>query len=230
MRIFILSDLHAAIADVLGTERFPLGAYLTKDDYLILLGDLELHLFNYAGLKFLESCPWTTLVLDGNHDNLPDFFGAPLEEKFGGHVGVFYDNIFYLRRGEVYTIFGKKFFTMGGALSIDRNTRMEGMSWWEEEVPTEDDYRHAEHCLDYSDWEVDYVLTHTCPLSAIDLFGFPVHPNEKYYDKTWDRFEVLLHKMKVREWYFGHWHRDLVAEQNGVKFHSVYLQVRELKI
>lgn len=231
MTMFFLSDAHDAVEDILGDENFPAGKHLLETDKVALGGDTELHLRNYSGLKFLEKVRWTTLLIDGNHDRLPDYFNSPVEPMFGGHVRVLADNVYYLQRGEVYVIDGKKIFVMGGALSIDRAWRYEGMSWWPEEVPSEEDFRHAESRLDYYDWNIDIVLTHTCPLSAIDLFFFPVHPNPKYYDKTWDRLETLFLRMnpKPKSWYFGHWHRDAVRQHLGTTFYSCYREIQVIR-
>lgn len=41
--------------------------------------------------------------------------------------------IYHLMRGQVYNICNKSIFTFGGASSIDRNLRVDGVSWWKEE-------------------------------------------------------------------------------------------------
>ena len=45
-----------------------------------------------------------------------------------------------LKRGECYTIEGKTFFTFGGAYSIDRLLRKEGVSWWWQELPSPEEF------------------------------------------------------------------------------------------
>lgn len=231
MTMFFLPDAHGALESLLGPENFHIGKHLTKNDFVIHGGDTEHHLHNYLGLKFLEKTPWTNLLIDGNHDPLPDYYNAPIEPMFDGHVRVISDNVYYLQRGEVYVIDGKKIFVMGGAFSIDRRWRYEGMSWWPEEVPSEVEFRHAESRLDYYDWNIDIVLTHTCPLCCIDLFGFPVHPNTLYYDETWDRLETLFLRMnpKPKSWFFGHWHRDAVRQHLGTTFYSCYREIQVIR-
>ena len=57
-------------------ETFPLGKELTKEDYVIILGDWggiweqsEKNKNENYWLKWLNEKPWTTLFIDGNHEN-----------------------------------------------------------------------------------------------------------------------------------------------------------------
>ena len=45
-----------------------------------------------------------------------------------------------MRQGQVFNIDGTKFFTFGGAYSVGREDRAEGISWFPEEIPTEEEY------------------------------------------------------------------------------------------
>jgi hypothetical protein len=76
----------------------------------------------------LNERPWTTLVVDGNHDNHDRLNQLPVEEKFGGKVGVIADSIYHLKRGEIYQIQDKKILSFGGAESIDKLSRIEGIT------------------------------------------------------------------------------------------------------
>ena len=60
----------------------------------------------------------------------------PRERKFGGTVGVGGENIFWLRRGEIYEIAARRFLCFGGALSVDKAHRIPGLSRWVREVPS----------------------------------------------------------------------------------------------
>lgn len=46
-------------------------------------------------------------------------------------------------RGQVYHIQGISLFTMGGGYSRDKAMRVERVSWWEEEMPSEAEYEEA---------------------------------------------------------------------------------------
>lgn len=68
-------------------------------------------------------------------------------------------------RGEIYLIEGKKIFTFGGAFSHDKMYRREGISWWEDELPTKEEceyatdkeditafLEHISHFVNYKQW------------------------------------------------------------------------------
>lgn len=120
------------------------------------------------------------LAVDGNHENFARLFGGefPIVEIFGGKAYQIRKNIYYLKRGEVFTIEGRTFFAFGGANSHDRlgckvptppceadpvyvYARVEGEDWWPEEIPSQDDFANAFRNLDKVGWTVDHVITHT---------------------------------------------------------------------
>ena len=43
--------------------------------------------------------------------------------------------------------------------------RIDHLSWWKEELPSEEEYEEARRNLDAHNWEADYVLTHCVPTS-----------------------------------------------------------------
>jgi predicted MPP superfamily phosphohydrolase len=87
-------------------------------------------------IRRLNEKPFKILFCDGNHENHEMLNNLESVEMFDGIVGKVSDNIYHLKRGYVYNIDGKSIFTMGGATSIDKDTRKNRISWWEEEVPS----------------------------------------------------------------------------------------------
>ena len=71
-----------------------------------------------------------------------------------------------LCEGQVYQIDGKSFFTMGGAESYDKQFRIQGISWWPQELPSEKEMREARANLLGQGMKVDYVVTHCLPTSV----------------------------------------------------------------
>ena len=73
--IFITGDKHREqdIAKINPDDKFPLGQQLTADDYLIICGDFGCIWDGGKGdafwLNWLESLPWQTCFIDGNHEN-----------------------------------------------------------------------------------------------------------------------------------------------------------------
>ena len=139
-RIFITGDTHGDIDfHKLNTENFPIEG-LTRDDYVIVCGDMGIVWGSNSDRymqKWWESKPWTTLFVDGNHENFHKLYEYPVEEWHGGKIHRIMPHVYHLMRGQIFNIDGHSFFTMGGAASHDKWARKLNVSWWEEELPSE---------------------------------------------------------------------------------------------
>jgi hypothetical protein len=220
--IYITGDVHGHI-DIgkLSSKKFPEGRKLTKNDYVIVTGDFgliwdvnesretELH-----WTKWLTDKPWTTLFLDGNHENFDRLFALPKVHMFEGAVGRLNDSIYHLKRGEIYQIEGHKFFVFGGGQSIDKHLRVEGISWWRQEIPTHGEMQYGiENLLAHGN-RVDYILTHTGPTNA--LREIPYLMTEKLSDPTIKYLDYVLETVSFKMWYFSHMHEDMNIGDNIV--------------
>src|SRR4030043_62088 len=138
MSVFITGDTHNDFSR-LSFKKWGDSKKLNKTDLLIILGDFGLIFNNVISknekylTKWLSDRPYSIAFICGNHENHPRLRILPEIPLYGSKVGIVTENVFYLKRGEVYTIDGKKFFTFGGGPSIDRHLRVPGVSWWEEE-------------------------------------------------------------------------------------------------
>ena len=89
--IFITGDTHGwKDLDKLKKFNFKIQDELTKEDYVIILGDFGL-LWNNSEeerywLDWLDSRNFTTLFVDGNHENFNLLYEYKLEEWNGGLV------------------------------------------------------------------------------------------------------------------------------------------------
>lgn len=232
--IFITGDTHGEIElKRLSRKRWEKGASLSKKDFLIVAGDFGL-IFSPVQSNaekywtaFLEGKQWTTLFVDGNHENHKKLNNLPRVEKFGGVVGKYTDNIFHLRRGEVYEIGGKKIFVFGGAASTDRLGRIEGVDWWPEEVPNHAEMENALCNLERHGNKVDTIITHTCPSSVAQAWLAEKNFSSKDPLATTERFlEEVSKTVEYKKWYFGHWHGDWT---HG-KHRMIYQDIEELVI
>lgn len=213
-RIFLTGDIHSEIEH----RYLNKVSHLDSGDVMICLGDFGVLWTDNAhsnavqdcDLLFVASMPFTTLFIDGNHENFDKLDALPVVEMFGGKVGKVNDKCFHLRRGEIYEIFGKKVFTFGGAVSIDKHLRKVGVTWWDRELPSHDEYEHALDNLDKHDWNVDLVLTHTMPLESIDQFNWTemMSMTFKTNDPVARFLSVIAEKLTFKNWYCGHFHVD----------------------
>ena len=172
--IYITGDTHGDI----GRMDIPfIPEEITADDYLIICGDFGFVFFdNVAENKILNTLakkPFTICFIGGNHENFNALINYPVEEWNGGKVHRIRKNILHLMRGQVFTIEGKTFFTMGGAYSIDRYRRRKDISYWEEELPVQ---RAAAYQLVVVESEVDSIVGATISwiknnVVSVVLFG-----------------------------------------------------------
>lgn len=215
--IYIAGDIHGTI-DVGKIIRFfsdpHLADALTKQDYLILLGDTSVCWDDGKAdaevKRILRSLPVTTLFIDGNHDNHQLLAEYPVLAWNGGHVHEIEPDILHLMRGEVFTIEGKTFFTFGGAYSIDKHTRIEGVSWWPEELPSAKEYARGWANLRENGYAVDVILTHTAPQFVVDALGMECVDEEEALQNY---LQEVAENVTYDAWYCGHFHED--AEVDG---------------
>jgi hypothetical protein len=142
---------------------------------------------------------------------------------FDGKVGIVNDSIFHLKRGEVYNIQGHKIFAFGGGASIDKNRRIENISWWRQEIPSHAEMQYGLDNLEKHDFKVDYVLTHTCPKSIIR--NIPYINEDKLKDATTDYLDIVKEVTTYKMWYFGHFHDEVVIDD---KYVCQYYNIVEL--
>jgi len=221
--IYVTGDTHGADCDFVKILWLAKEKHLTKDDYVIIVGDFGF-IFEWDGpddmekwwLRFMQRQPYNILFLDGNHECFPRINACPEEEWHGGKVHRIRKNILHLMRSQVYEIEGKTFFVMGGAQSTDMTYRVEGQTWWPEELPDDGEYKEADAVLEKHHHSVDYILTHCAP-TTIENIVYPSVENRltRYFD------HVAAHT-QFKHWYFGHYHLDMDV---GDKFSCLYYRV-----
>ena len=226
-RIFITGDTHGEVdISKLNSKKFPQGKNLTRDDYVIICGDFggiwdgsntDKYVLNWYNKK-----PWTTLFVDGNHENFPLLGQYPVTEWNGGRVHKISDNIYHLMRGQVFVLNGKKFFTFGGASSIDRQFRKEYVNWWREELPNQFECRKALETLEANNYSVDYVITHCLPMDIVKLF-FGEYARQ---DTATKFLQEVYETVDYKKWFCGHYHTDL--EIIDLRIQMLYQNVIEL--
>jgi len=234
--IYITGDIHGTL-DIkkLGSSFTPLNC--DSSDYVIILGDFGLLWTPYPSreekkwLNWFDDQPWTTLVVDGNHENHERFAALRSVDKFKSTVGQISKKIFHLRRGHVYTIHGKTFFTMGGARSIDQNSRVEGVSWWRGEIPSFAEFDLGLQNLEARDWKVDYILSHTGPTGAIAEYLFSIGVFNNHYaliDPVSKYLDTICEQTQFERCFFGHMHPAQTWYTHDEKYCLIYDEVLKL--
>ena len=127
--IYVTGDTHGNVGR-LSNKHWLAARSMTKDDFVIICGDFGL-VWDYHGessmeshsLDWLESRPFSTLFVDGNHENHKRLGEYPVETWNGGKVHKIRPSVIHLMRGQIYDLpFGdetRRIFTFGGARSHD---------------------------------------------------------------------------------------------------------------
>lgn len=205
MKIIVTGDLHNEFGalNVLINRKRP--------DLIICCGD-----FGYwprqkyaKQLSDIKNYNTKILWLDGNHEDHWAIRDRTTDELAPG--------IIYMPRGSTYTLpDGRNILFMGGAESIDKHYRTEGVDWFREEIISESDFRKLPHPFEKN---IDIVMSHTCPLELVPTMRQfystkPAEPSNKALSEILDKFKPDL-------WYFGHWHKYLKAKIGDTTFYAL---------
>lgn len=211
--VYITGDTHGD----LNFFKNPKLKKLTDRDILIVCGDFGFlwdkdDIQEQKALEILNKKKYTICFVDGAHENY-DILGeyTPYRWK-GGNTHKISPNIFHLLRGEIFTFDGKTFFCMGGGESEDREIRVEGMSWWKDEMPTAEELMNGARNLKDYEYKVDYVITHEAPALAKDFIK--LHSNQEVHLSPLNTYlQELMKSVDYSHWYFGSLHMDLTVSK-----------------
>lgn len=250
MSVWITGDIHGDPSKF-NTESFYQQKDLTKDDVMIICGDFGL-VWDFVGenkrerwwLNWLENKPWTTVFVDGNHENFNRLYQYPVKEWNGGLVHEIRPHVLHLMRGEVFTIEGRKFFAMGGASSHDIADgildgedwkvkareledagkymyRIKGLSWWEEEIPADAEFENGIQKLSENGNTVDYIITHSPPASIIAILGKGLYEQ----DKLTQYLEEIRTTISYQKWFMGHMHVNKAINNKELLLYEQIIQI-----
>ena len=256
MSIWVTGDIHGNPSR-LSTDNFYEQKEFSGDkdeNIVIILGDFglvwsrdkESNKEKYW-LDWLEDKQFTTVFVDGNHENHKRLFTYPEKEWCGGKVHEIRPHVLHLIRGEVFIIEGKKLFAFGGASSHDikdsildyddedwrdkareldrvgRNMyRIKGLTWWEEELPTETEMQHGLDVLKENNNTVDYILTHSPSTSELYLMGgYGLYEP----DILTNYLEEIKANVDYKHHFFGHMHVDRAINDKDICLYEQIVRI-----
>ena len=228
-KIYITGDKH-------GSLRFLFGFFEKKlmrpEDILIITGDAgyvwdEDYQTKIGTIEQLF--PGTLCFIDGNHENHKILNRLPIEIWKKGRVHRIGNRVIHLMRGEIYEIFGNRFFCFGGARTVSRYVEgVEGVDWWIGEEPTAKETEYARRQLFEHAGDIDYIITHEAPLSARRCIARQKRIDDDYLLpavlEEW--LEELKESRSLKRWYFGHMHVD---QEIGPFMRAIFNNVLELE-
>lgn len=199
-------------------------------------------------LDELNTRSFTTLFVPGNHENydrlMSDEF--PTIDYCGGKVKQIRSSVLMLLRGEMYEIDGVKIFAFGGASShdisdgiLDSNDpnwkkkakeldrlgkyhyRINGLSWWKEELPNKEEMKHGFDVLDANNWKCDYVVTHCASSSTQALLSHGLYQP----DILTNYLEEIRQKLQYKKWFFGHYHDNRAINNKEIMLYEQIIRI-----
>lgn len=198
-------------------------------------------------LDWLEEKPFTTVFIDGNHENHLRLATYPVKEWNGAKVHEIRPHVLHLCRGGVFTIEDKKFFVMGGGSSHDVQDgildyddqdwrekaneldkqgkymyRIKGLSWWEEELPTEEEMQHGIDNLEKHNNKVDFILSHSPSTSELYLMG-----GKGLYktDVLTNYLEEIKANTEYKKHLFGHMHQNVAVNDKDICLYEQVVRI-----
>ena len=249
--IYVMGDCHQNFRKF-NTKIFPEQKEMTKEDYVIICGDFggvwnkevenkeEKHL-----LDWLEEKPFTTLFVDGNHENFDRLYSYPVELWHGGKVHKIRPSVIHLMRGQIYEIDGKSFFTFGGASSHDiesgildpedpdfkekkkwldrewHSYRVNHITWWAQELPSEEEMQEGRANLAAHDNQVDFIVTHCCATSTQML----IDEQKLKPDIETDYLEEIKRTIQFKKWFFGHYHDNRNVSKKEILIYEQFVRI-----
>lgn len=242
--IYITGDCHGEYCRF-DTNNFPEQEEMTKDDYVIVAGDFgfwEDCKQQRSLLDWLDKRAFTLLWVDGNHENYDLLANYPIESWCGGDVQYIKPSVIHLCRGQVFDIDGCKIFTFGGASSHDisggilevddpmleekkeqlyisrKPYRINHLSWWKEELPSQEELDIGVANLKKHHNKVDYIVTHCCSTSCQAVMSAGLYKR----DLLTDYFEELKNMIEYKRWFFGHYHDNrMISEKEILLFEQI---------
>lgn len=173
--------------------------------------------------NYLDTLPISFLFLHGNHEMRPESIPTYQKTYSAQIQGYVYredrhPSLNFAVDGETYLLDGNRVLVCGGAYSVDKEYRLlRSWSWWPDEQPSDAIKLRVEEEIAKQGGEVDYVLTHTCPLrfQPTEVF-LPMIDQSKVDKSTEIWLDSIYDKVACKTWFCGHFHVD--KKDNNVRF------------
>ncbi len=212
MKVLLVGDTHGSRKAI--ATAFSVATELSCD-LIFQLGDFGFDPRSRSGNSYLT---WVNDViksqgvpfywLAGNHEDWNDLdyiFATYLTDDDGFHL---YGNMRLAPRSNVWTWDGIVFANMSGAFSIDKDQRIENISWFPQELPTHQDIDFLQERMGIKGLsEIDVLLSHDAPVNLYAHKGLHKmvfrHPDAEMAQTVMSR---AVNELKPHVLIHGHWH------------------------
>lgn len=166
----------------------------------------------------LDSLDMLLVVVPGNHENYNVLDRMPVNgEGFQSRPDI--DRVWFASRGHVWTHNHAVFAAVGGAGSVDQESRIPGTSWWPQEEITRADIDALYRSMDAAGVDkVNIMLTHEAPAGLVTRRSMrAVSPEIEHY--CWAQRVLLREAVDTATpdvLVHGHWHYRHTSTLEGV--------------
>lgn len=220
--VILIGDVHGEFIKLAN----KLANTNVRNSFFIQVGDFgvgfKTKVNEFAQLQLLNSRLVSAnnmmFVIRGNHD-MPFYFNGDSS----------YSNIIFLKDYTLLKLEGKNMLLAGGAISIDRNSRVLNNSYWEEEI-----FVYKETLLEEAlegCGKLDIMVTHNAPaefhptkISQLVIDWTDKDPNlisdlkEERYRHSLLLNTLIGKKLKPAFWYYGHYHFSHHDNFQGIRY------------
>lgn len=106
---------------------------------------------------------------------------------------------------------------IGGALSVDREWRTEGLDWWIDEELSTAELNHLVGV--YAETKPRAMITHECPESHAELLmALSGRRKLDFPSRTRQAFQSMIEIHRPQIWIHGHWHISFDNVLDGTRF------------
>ena len=251
--LFFTGDTHGGVATIsrIGNIQRNMPEYKPEETMVVILGDAGLNFWlNNTDKKYkklLNSMNYHIYCVRGNHEQRPELIKSMIlvnDENVNNVVYMeeAFPNIRYFVDGKIYNLLGYKCLVVGGAYSVDKWYRLARAGYSRNEAETADPKKcgwFKDECLTAAEMaaimekvkgeSVDFILSHTCPLSwePTDLFLNGI--DQSTVDKSMEIWlDELKDNIKWNYWLFGHYHADRIERPHVEQFYQEYEDVESI--
>ena len=252
-RLIFTGDTHGGVATIsrISDIQQNMSEYKPEETMIVILGDSGLNFWlNNTDKKYkklLNSMNYHIYCVRGNHEQRPELIKSMVlvnDENVNNVVYMEEDfpNIRYFVDGKIYNLLGHKCLVIGGAYSVDKWYRLARAGYSKNEAETADPKKcgwFKDECLTAAEMatiikevkgeSVDFILSHTCPLSwePTDLFLNGI--DQSTVDKSMEVWlDELKDNVKWKYYLFGHYHADRIERPHVEQFYQEYEDVESI--
>lgn len=152
------------------------------------------------------------MFVEGNHEDHTWLNAQPVDAD---GVRRLRPRVWHLPRGFRWEWFGMKFLALGGAHSVDRQSRIPGVSWWDDETLSYGDVEKA-----IQGGQADIMICHDAPsghfIPGLAPPGMFPYSETEQAERHRELLEHVVKQVDARYIWHGHYHSKYRTESNGV--------------